>query len=156
MKTRQSYFENFPTSTLIIILEQRQKELNEINSKLENCRVKKTPQLKKRKNDLEFIIRVVRKLLIERYLKADVSLFECCQIIVYGKGIKKELFKDIFVYQLIKKEEPIDYNLLEQAINELELNQIQTIMHTQQNNVFGELANKKFDEVIFEIGRAHV
>ena len=154
MKKRQSYFMNFPTSSLITILEQRQKELDDLTYKIENNKVKKTIDLKKRQADLEFIINVVKELLIERYMQADVSINECSQIVLYGKGTKKELFKDILTYQLIKKQELVDVCLVKDAINELELQHLQMIIHTIPDTIYARYANNRFDEIIFGVSNA--
>ena len=147
MKSRKSYFENFSTDTLFIVLEQNIKELSEI----EVSSIKLTKELKNRIEQLELVIAVSKNTIIERFLEENISLTQIATLLIHSTGIKKSVYKEIFTLMVLKKDEMISIDLLKMAINELDISNLMLIMVSKENELYKELATKKYDEIIFDV-----
>ena len=147
MKSRKSYFENFSTDTLFIVLEQNIKELSEI----EVSSIKLTKELKNRIEQLELVIAVSKNTIIERFLEENISLTQIAKLLIHSTGIKKSVYKEIFTLMVLKKDEMISIDLLKMAINELDISNLMLIMVSKENELYKELATKKYDEIIFDV-----
>ena len=148
MKKRKSYFENFPTCSLFAVLEQNYKELLQLEIKKIT---KPTPLLKERIRQLELVIAVIKNVIIERYLQDNISLTEIAKRLVKEKGIKQDVYKELLTLKIINSEEFISLELLEQAIDKLELNQIMIIVRSKEDTIYGKTAAKCYDEMIFDV-----
>ena len=148
MKKRKSYFENFPTNSLFVVLEQNNKELIELEIiKL----TKPTSLLKEKIKQVELVIAVVKSVIVERYLQDNISLTEIAKRLVKEKGIKQDVYKELFTLKIINTEELISTELLERAIDKLELSQIKMIIRAKEDTIYGKTAIKHYDEMIYDV-----
>ena len=147
MSNRKSYFENFPTDTLFLVLEQNIRELSEI----ETGSFKVTNELKNRIKQLELTVTISKNKIIERFLQDNISLTQIAKLLISSTGIRKSVYKEIFTLMVLRKDEMISLDLLEMSINELDMSQLMLIMVGKDNKLYRELATKKYDEIIFDV-----
>ena len=145
MSNRKSYFENFPTSTLFVVLEQNMKELSslELNPKTNEI-------LKKRMEQVELVVSVSRAILVNRYLQDNISLTKIARLVLESEGIRKSVYREVFTLRILEKDEIISFELLEKTINELDISEIMLIMKNR-DSIYKELAIKRYDEIIFDV-----
>lgn len=148
MKRRRSYFKSFPTSTLFIVLEQNKKESLELEKKLLNH---DNILLRERLKQVNLVISVSKKIIIERYLKDNTSLNRITELLIESTGIKEWVFKDLFVLKILESNEPISLELLQKAIDKLEIEQLMMIIKGKQNTIYEDLATKNCDEMLFDV-----
>lgn len=147
MKRRKSYLTNFPTETLFLVLEQNAKELLELEIKKVD---KNSIQLQKRINQVKLTISIGKKELINRYLKGNISLNQVANLVCQSNGIRQDIYKELFTRKVIEENELISVDLLRKVINNLELEQIMTIMQNK-DTIHQEIAEKRFDEIIYDV-----
>lgn len=147
MIKRKSNFKYFSTDALFAILKQRIEEVNILKNK-----EYKSSLLETRINDLEAFIRVVKNLLVERFLEENMSLSLCGKKLLDSEGIVQDVYKEVFTLELLEKDELMDINLLVEVVNKLDVDHIQMIMHAKKDTVYEGVATERFNEMIFDVG----
>lgn len=148
MKRRKSYLTNFPTSTLFIVLEQNINNLLELEAKQ---LILRNSLLKERIKQAELTINLAKTTIIERYLNNGISLTEIANLLIKSIGIKENVFQELFTLKLLESNEIISIDLLEKAIDKLDISQLMLIMRTKQNTIYGNIATNKYDKMIFDV-----
>lgn len=146
MSNRKSYFTNFPTSSLFILLKKSEEELKELHNK-ENT----NDGMEKRKEELVFLTNSIKSLLIKRYINSDITLREISLKILNNDESAKEVFKSIFMLRIVNKEELVDISLLEKVINELDIDNILMIINSKKGTIYEKIATDKYNRMIFEV-----
>lgn len=149
MKRRRSHFNNFPTSSLFVLMEQYTVELEKLENKLLNS--KDNLLLKERIKQIKLVIVVARNIIIERYLEANTSFNETAKLLVESEGIKESVYKELFTLKAIQTDEIISFDLLNLAINKLDISDLMLIIRTRENGICFDLALKRYDEMIFDV-----
>ena len=148
MSKRKSYFTNFSTDSLFVVLEQNNKELLKLEIKKLN---KDTKEIRDRIKQVELVIAVVRNVIVERYMHDDTPITKIANKIVKENGIKLDVYKEIFTLKVLEKDEMISLELLEKAIDKLDIGQLTMIIKARENTVYGDYAIKSYDEMIFDV-----
>lgn len=148
MSNRKSYFENFSTSTLFVVLEQNFRELATLELKY-TCMPNKL--LKKRIKQIKLVLEVSKNVIVRRYLQEDISLMKIAKLLLNNEGIKKEVYQEIFTLKVLEKDEIISLELLSRVIKELDISELMLIIRNKGNSIYGHLALKRYDELIFDV-----
>lgn len=148
MKVRKSYLTNFPTNHLFIVLEQNQKELLDLEMKQLN---RSNSLLRERIKQVKLTIAIIRNTIIERYLDSQVSLRECAKMLIISKGVKESVYQEVFTLKLLGVNEIIPLDLLEKAIDKLEIDQLMRILRTKEDSIYGHFANQSYTEMLFDV-----
>lgn len=148
MSKRRSYFANFSTESLFVVLEQNNKELLELEvKKLTND----TKELRDRIKQLELMVAVIKNVIVERHLHDNTSITKIANKLVKEKGIKLEVYKELFTLKVLDTNEIVSLELLEKAIDKLDIGQLTMIIKAKENTVYGNCAIKSYDEMIFDV-----
>lgn len=148
MKRRKSYFENFPTSTLFIVLEQNMEELLLLETQLLSCN---NLLLSERLKQVKLVIQISKNVIIQRYLDENISLTKIAKLLVSSHGIKEIVYKEIFTLKIMDSNDFISLNLLEKAIDKLDIEHLILIMKNKENTIYESVAIKKYDKLIFNL-----
>lgn len=146
MSNRKSYFANFPSTSLFVILKKSEEELEEINSKTNI-----NDGLKTRKKELVLLINSIKSILVNRFINSNMTLREIAIKMINSDRSAKEVYKSLFMLRVIHKEELIDISLLEKAMDELDIDNILMIINSKKGTIYEQIANKKYDELIFQV-----
>lgn len=148
MSKRKSYFTNFSTDSLFVVLEQNNKELLKLEIKK---LTKDTKELRDRIKQLELVVAVARNVIVERYMHDNISITNIANKMLKEKGIKLDVYKEIFTLKILENDEMISLELLEQAIDKLDIGQLTMIIKAKENTIYGDCAIKSYDEMIFDV-----
>ena len=146
--SKRSSLSNFKPEALTIILENHTNEFEKMNK---NASIKSSKDYLNKLYDLKIVNSYIESKIIEKYLEQNISIRTCCKMILSTTGIKQDIFKKIFAIKLLDNKDFIPIDLLMDTINLLDADQLIIIMHTKKGTVYGELANKRFDELLFEV-----
>ncbi len=145
MSKRKSYYENFSTSSLFALLKQSYIELELFEEK------KETRELKKAIFELEVLIRRIKKIIENRYIEEEASINRIATDYLNCDPYFKEVYKDIFLTRLLTADEFVDVNLINRVINTLDIEDIFIIMNSKEDSIYGKLASKRYDKMVFEV-----
>ena len=148
MKRRKSYFVNFPTNSLFLVLEQNLKQLNDLEQKLA---IKNNQLLKERIKQVELVVAVSKNVIIERYLEAKISLTKIAHLLTTSEGIKESVYKELFTLKVLESDDIISIDLLTEAIDKLDISELMMIIRKKPNTVYANVALEKWDEIIFDV-----
>ena len=144
---RKSYLTNFPTKALFLIMKQNLEEL----SKLEILRIEQdTEEVENRINQVKLTISLSKHIIINRYLEEEISLTKVAKLLCRSKGIEKEVYQELFTSKLVEANELIALDLLNEAINCLDLDQVMTIMR-KKDTIYSKMVETRFDEFIYDV-----
>lgn len=148
MSNRKSYFENFSTSTLWIVLEQNFRELTTLELKYAT-----TPNklLKDRIKQIKLVLEVSKNVVVNRYLQDNISLMKIANLLLNSEGIKKKVYQELFTLKVLEKEELISLELLSKVIQELDISELMMIIRNKEDSIYGSLALRRYDELIFDV-----
>lgn len=136
----------YPEKALFALLEQYYEKLDELDSK------KETKALKSVRMETKCSIAVINNVLVNRFKDSEMPLREIANKILTGEEYEKDVYRSIFTYRILSdKEEMIDINLLEKTINELEIDSLHSITETKKGTIYGNLADKRYEEMMFEV-----
>ena len=145
MKGRKSYYLNFDDKSLMAILKQRQAELESLNKK------EITADLETRKQELKFIIKVIKDTLVKRYKEENLSFQKIALGVIRKQGIEKDIYRELFILSLMENNSLVDKETLDKAIDELNLDQLLLISNMKQGTIYQKAANNKLDEFWFDV-----
>lgn len=148
MNKRKSFFLNFSTSSLFLVLEENVNALSALEVKLNNNYNK---HLKHQIKITELVIKTIKKEIINRYLKENVSLSKIANLVLNSDGIKKLIYQEIFTLRVIEKDEMISLDVLERVINGLDIDELSLIIREKNSSIYRELSLKRYDEIIFDV-----
>lgn len=148
MNNRRSYFENFSTSMLFVLLEQNLSELTALEAKYDSI---PNRLLKERIEQIKLVLEVSKNVVVNRYLQDNISLMEAANLLLNSEGIQKKVYQEVFTLKVLEKEELIQLDLLSKAIKELDINELMMIICNKENSVYGNLALQRYDELIFDV-----
>lgn len=148
MNNRRSYFENFSTSMLFVLLEQNLSELTALEAKYDSI---PNRLLKERIEQIKLVLEVSKNVVVNRYLQDNISLMEAVNLLLNSEGIQKKVYQEVFTLKVLEKEELIQLDLLSKAIKELDINELMMIIRNKENSVYGNLALQRYDELIFDV-----
>ena len=148
MNNRRSYFENFSTSMLFVLLEQNLSELTALEAKYDSI---PNRLLKERIEQIKLVLEVSKNVVVNRYLQDNISLMEAANLLLNSEGIQKKVYQEVFTLKVLEKEELIQLDLLSKAIKELDINELMMIIRNKENSVYGNLALQRYDELIFDV-----
>ncbi|MDD6223598.1 MAG: hypothetical protein PUB18_01180 [bacterium] len=148
MNGRESYFANFSTSSLFVLLEQNLAQLT-------NLELKQTTNdhslLKNRIFQLQFAVSIIRSILIDRYLKEKISLTQIANYLLWATGIREDVYQELFTLKLLESDEFIELTLLEKAIHKLDMEKLMAIIQLKEDTIYGTYAVRRYDEMIFDV-----
>ena len=147
MKGRKSYLTNYPTNSLFIVLEQSQRELLDLEVKNMN---QSNILLKQRIQQVRLTMTVAKNTIIERYLESS-SLKECAKLLVGSVGIKESVYQELFTLKLLETNEIISLELLEKAIDKLEIDQLMMVIRMKENTIYGQFATECYHDKLFDV-----
>lgn len=145
---RKSYFTNFSTDSLFVVLEQNYMEYQKLEQKQAN---NSNPLLKERMKQVELVMAASKSIITERYLEDNVSLNEIAGLLIKSKGIRESVYKNLFTLKLLETNEIISLNLLTNAVNRLDISELMLIIRNKPNTVYSDIALKIYDEMIFDV-----
>ncbi len=143
---RKSYLTNFPTEFLFLILEQNQKELIQLELK----RIEQeTKELRDRIRQVKLTISLTKNTIINRYLEELIPLRKVAKLLCNSRGTRHEVYQELFTLRLLEANEFITVDLLQKAIQCLDLDHIMTIM--RKKSIYYEMVGTRFDELIYDV-----
>lgn len=148
MSKKKSFFLNFSTNSLFLVLEENVNVLASLEVKLNN---NYNMHLKHQIKMTELVIKTVKKEIINRYLKEDIPLNKIANLVLSSDGIKKLIYQELFTLRVIEKDEMISLDVLERVINSLDIDELSLIIRDKNNSVYRILALKRYDEIIFDV-----
>ena len=148
MGEKRYFFSSYPTSYLISLLEQKTKEV----LKLKNDNIEKNSILiSNRIFYLNFLIKMIKECVTERYLEEKMTLTKCGVELLSSMGIKKEIMQDVFTTKAINNNELIDLGLLHTIIDHLDIDHLQQIIDNKDDTIYAHYAKQRFDELLFMV-----
>ena len=148
MSKRKSYFANFSTDSLFMLLEQRTQELLELELKRTS---KDTKELHDRIEQINLVISSIKSIIIERYLTEGISVTKAANLLISSQGYKAMVYKELFTLKVLETNEPISLERLESAIDKLDIEELMTIIRLKENTVYETYAMKRYDKIIFDV-----
>lgn len=136
---------DYSINSLILILEQKQKDLERLKVNANNSAVSKEIE------ELSAFLMLYKGVVIKKILDTNISIKDCCHKILKTTGLKEEIYEEVFVSSIIMKDEFIDVDMLEKVINKLSIEHIFTIMNTKKDSVYSKLADIRFNKLMYEV-----
>lgn len=134
----------FPIEALLIVYENNVNELDRLKL-LDNNKY-----VSKRIKELEYNIKYIKNTCIDKYLDSNISLSKCAKLLISTNTRRKDIYQELFTNLLICGNGLISLDLLNSAINELDIEYIMQIISSKKTGA-REIALDVFDKIIFNV-----
>ena len=94
---------------------------------------------------------IIQNIIVERFLEDSISLVECTRLFIKARGIRKEVYQELFTIKILEADEMLSLDLLEQAMNQLEPEPLMRILRAKENSIYGYLASKTYMKMLFDV-----